>query len=57
MELSKLTLEIFSKLEKKWLSDYENGNLGRNTRILSIDGGGGGLKGLISGQALILLED
>ncbi|XP_077240210.1 PATATIN-like protein 9 [Tasmannia lanceolata] len=53
MELSKLTLEIFSKLEKKWLSEYENPT--KKTRILSIDGGG--IKGLITGQILIHLED
>lgn len=56
MELSQITLEIFSKLEKKWLSDCENPNLWKKTRILSIDGGGG-VKALISGQALVLLED
>ncbi|KAF8392457.1 hypothetical protein HHK36_022799 [Tetracentron sinense] len=51
MELSKITLEIFTKLEQKWLSHYE----GKKTRILSIDGGG--TKGLVAGAALIHLED
>ncbi|XP_010942035.1 probable inactive patatin-like protein 9 [Elaeis guineensis] len=71
MDVSKITLEIFSKLEKKWLMEWEStGNLwsspistadkkkasNKKTRILSIDGGGG-LKGLAAGQALIHLED
>ncbi|XP_010277699.1 PREDICTED: probable inactive patatin-like protein 9 [Nelumbo nucifera] len=51
MELSKMTLEIFSKLEQKWLSHCED----KKTRILSIDGGG--TKGLIAGAALIHLEE
>ncbi|XP_042475162.1 probable inactive patatin-like protein 9 [Macadamia integrifolia] len=50
MELSKVTLEIFSRLEQKWLSHCED----KKTRILSIDGGG--TKGLIAGAALIHLE-
>ncbi|PIA44863.1 hypothetical protein AQUCO_01700439v1 [Aquilegia coerulea] len=50
MELSKITLEIFSKLEQKWLSHCE----GKKTRILSIDGGG--TQGFIAGSALIHLE-
>ncbi|XP_043690711.1 probable inactive patatin-like protein 9 [Telopea speciosissima] len=51
MELSKITLEIFSRLEQKWLSHCED----KKTRILSIDGGG--TKGIIAGAALIHLED
>ncbi|WOG83686.1 hypothetical protein DCAR_0102863 [Daucus carota subsp. sativus] len=49
MELSKMTLEIFSKLEQKWL--YE----GKKTRILSIDGGG--ITGIVAGESLIHLEE
>lgn len=52
MELSKVTLEIFSKLEQKWLSHCENTT---KTRILSIDGGG--ITGIVAGTALIHLED
>ncbi|KAI3682710.1 hypothetical protein L1987_82892 [Smallanthus sonchifolius] len=51
MELSKVTLEIFSKLEQQWLSQRE-GN--RKTRVLTIDGGG--TTGVLSGPALIHLE-
>ncbi|GMP91005.1 hypothetical protein CsSME_00041892 [Camellia sinensis var. sinensis] len=51
MELSQATLEIFSKLEQKWLSHCE----GKKTRILSIDGGG--TTGFLAGAALIHLED
>ncbi|OVA05478.1 Patatin/Phospholipase A2-related [Macleaya cordata] len=51
MDLSKITLDIFTKLEQKWLSHCE----GKKTRILSIDGGG--TKGFIAGSALIHLED
>ncbi|KAI3829679.1 hypothetical protein L1987_03807 [Smallanthus sonchifolius] len=51
MELSKVTLEIFSKLEQQWLSQRE-GN--RKTRVLTIDGGG--TTGVPSGPALIHLE-
>ncbi|KAA8543239.1 hypothetical protein F0562_021266 [Nyssa sinensis] len=51
MELSKVTLEIFSKLEQKWLSHCE----GKKTRVLSIDGGG--TTGIVAGAALIHLED
>ncbi|XP_057534127.1 probable inactive patatin-like protein 9 [Amaranthus tricolor] len=42
MELSKLTMEIFSKLEQQWLSNNNNNSMATNkkTRILSIDGGG-----------------
>lgn len=46
-----MTLEIFSKLEQKWLYHYE----GKKTRILSIDGGG--TTGIVSGAALIHLEN
>ncbi|KAJ9171962.1 hypothetical protein P3X46_015256 [Hevea brasiliensis] len=52
MELSKVTLEIFSKLEQKWLSHCENA---KKKRILSIDGGG--TTGIVAGAALIHLED
>lgn len=52
MELSKVTLEIFSKLEQKWLSHCEHT---KKTRILSIDGGG--TTGIVSGASLIRLED
>ncbi|KAI3882552.1 hypothetical protein MKW92_011411 [Papaver armeniacum] len=52
MDISKLTLDIFTKLEQKWLlSNCED----KKTRILSIDGGG--TKGFISGSSLIHLED
>ncbi|KAL5561679.1 hypothetical protein UlMin_031426 [Ulmus minor] len=52
MELSKVTLEIFSKLEQKWLSHCETT---KKTRILSIDGGG--TTAIVAGAALIHLED
>ncbi|XWS46826.1 hypothetical protein CRYUN_Cryun14cG0101500 [Craigia yunnanensis] len=52
MELSKLTLEIFTKLEQKWLSHSETT---KKIRILSIDGGG--TTGIVAGAALIHLED
>ncbi|KAI4349512.1 hypothetical protein L6164_010093 [Bauhinia variegata] len=52
MELSKVTLEIFSKLEQKWLSHCETT---KKTRILSIDGGG--TTGIVAGTALIRLQD
>ncbi|ESW16631.1 hypothetical protein PHAVU_007G172300 [Phaseolus vulgaris] len=52
MELSKVTLEIFSKLEHKWLSHCKPNN---KTRILSIDGGG--TTAIVAGEALIHLED
>ncbi|KAL3531344.1 hypothetical protein ACH5RR_010666 [Cinchona calisaya] len=51
-ELSKMTLEIFSKLEHKWLHHCQ----GKKTRILSIDGGGA-TTGIVAGHSLILLED
>ncbi|ERN12661.1 probable inactive patatin-like protein 9 isoform X1 [Amborella trichopoda] len=57
-ELGRVTYEIFTKLEKKWLSGWlnkeEKNTEERKIRILSIDGGG--LKGLISGQALVYFE-
>ncbi|CAH1417667.1 unnamed protein product [Lactuca virosa] len=52
MEISKVTLEIFSKLEQQWLSQRESS---KKTRVLSIDGGG--TTGIPSGAALIHLED
>ncbi|KAJ8899380.1 hypothetical protein K2173_018354 [Erythroxylum novogranatense] len=52
MELSKVTLEIFSKLEQKWLSHCEST---KKMRVLSIDGGG--TTAIVSGAALIHLED
>ncbi|KAI8574534.1 hypothetical protein RHMOL_Rhmol01G0362400 [Rhododendron molle] len=51
MDLSKLTQEIFSKLEQKWLYNGED----KKTRILSIDGGG--TTGIVAGTALVHLED
>lgn len=51
MEFSKMTLEIFSKLEQKWLSHCES----KKTKILSIDGGG--TTGIVAGAALIHLEE
>ncbi|KAG8370724.1 hypothetical protein BUALT_Bualt13G0013100 [Buddleja alternifolia] len=51
MDLSKMTLEIFSKLEQKWLHHCE----GRKTRVLSIDGGG--TTAIVAGAALVHLED
>ncbi|KAF6162778.1 hypothetical protein GIB67_029047 [Kingdonia uniflora] len=61
MELSKLTFEIFSKLEQNWFlhcDDREGPTSNTNnkkTRILSIDGGG--TKGFVSGSALAHLEN
>lgn len=52
MDLSKATLEIFSKLEQKWLSHCE---ATKKTRVLSIDGGG--TTGIVAAAALIHLED
>ena len=54
MELSKVTLEIFTKLEQQWLSVSQCGTTSK-TRILSIDGGG--TTATVSGAALIHLED
>ncbi|KAG2260879.1 hypothetical protein Bca52824_080173 [Brassica carinata] len=48
MDLSKVTLDIFSKLEQKWLSP-------RKTRILSIDGGG--TTAIVAGASIVHLED
>ncbi|CAN6899821.1 unnamed protein product [Brassica oleracea var. botrytis] len=48
MDLSKVTLDIFTKLEQKWLSP-------RKTRILSIDGGG--TTPVVAGASILHLED
>lgn len=50
MDLDKVTLEIFSKLEQKWLYHCD----GKKTRVLSIDGGG--TTGTVAGAALVHLE-
>ncbi|XP_039047906.1 probable inactive patatin-like protein 9 [Hibiscus syriacus] len=52
MELSKVSLEIFTKLEQKWLLHCETS---KKIRILSIDGGG--TTSIVDGAALIHLED
>lgn len=52
MDLSKVTLEIFTKLEQKWLSHCE---IAKKTRVLSIDGGS--TTGIVAGAALVHLED
>ncbi|TQE01411.1 hypothetical protein C1H46_012992 [Malus baccata] len=52
MELSKVTLEIFKKLEQKWLSHCQTA---KKTRILSIDASG--TTGIVAGATLIHLED
>ncbi|XP_071738240.1 probable inactive patatin-like protein 9 [Rutidosis leptorrhynchoides] len=52
LEITRATLEIFSKLEKKWLSHHESG---KKTRVLSIDGGG--TTATVSGALLICLEE
>ncbi|CAI8614202.1 unnamed protein product [Vicia faba] len=54
MELSKVTLEIFTKLEQQWLSVSQCGATSK-TRILSIDGGG--TTAIVSGTVLVHLED
>ncbi|KAF8019878.1 hypothetical protein BT93_G0538 [Corymbia citriodora subsp. variegata] len=54
MELSKVTLEIFTKLEQKWLSHCEPS---KRTRLLCIDGGGGTTSCIVAGAALVRLED
>lgn len=54
MDLTKVTLEIFSKLEHKWLSHCKEETTTK-TRILSIDGGG--TTAIVAGAALIHLED
>ncbi|KAL1550186.1 putative inactive patatin-like protein 9 [Salvia divinorum] len=51
MELSQMTLEIFSKLEQKWLYQCD-GKL--KTHLLSIDGGG--TTAIVAGAALVHLE-
>ncbi|GAB4829507.1 Probable inactive patatin-like protein 9 [Ancistrocladus abbreviatus] len=51
MELSKVTLEIFTRLEQKWLYHYDGA---KKVKVLSIDGGG--TTGIVSGAALIHLE-
>ncbi|KAL8029043.1 hypothetical protein ABFX02_14G202700 [Erythranthe guttata] len=51
MELSQMTLEIFSRLEQKWLYQCE----GKKTRVLSIDGGG--TTAIVAGAALVHLEN
>ncbi|CAM8928757.1 unnamed protein product [Rhodiola kirilowii] len=56
MDLSQLTLEIFSKLEQKWLHDSHDCESGRKTRLLSIDGGITDSIS-VSGEALVYLED
>ncbi|KAL3725594.1 hypothetical protein ACJRO7_030600 [Eucalyptus globulus] len=53
MELSKVTLEIFTKLEQKWLSHCCEPP--RRTRLLCIDGGGTSCA--VAGAALVRLED
>ncbi|KAK9057304.1 hypothetical protein SSX86_022139 [Deinandra increscens subsp. villosa] len=53
MDLSKVTLEIFSKLEQQWLSQPPE-TATKKTRVLTIDGGG--TSGVPSGPALIHLE-
>lgn len=47
-----MTLEIFSKLEQKWLSHCEGS---KKTRVLSIDGGG--TTAVVAAAALVHLED
>lgn len=51
MDPSNVTLDIFSKLEQKWLSHCES----KKARILSIDGGG--TTGIVSGASLVHLEN
>ncbi|KAL8143162.1 hypothetical protein V2J09_016194 [Rumex salicifolius] len=53
MELSQMTLEIFNKLEQKWLCDYDAPS-SKKARILSIDGGG--TSSVVSAAALLSLE-
>ncbi|KAL7151399.1 hypothetical protein ABFS83_04G028300 [Erythranthe nasuta] len=50
MDLSKVTQEIFTKLEQKWLHHCE----GKRTRVLSIDGGG--TTAIVACAALVHLE-
>ncbi|XP_057958853.1 probable inactive patatin-like protein 9 [Malania oleifera] len=51
MELNEITMEIFSNLERQWLSHSDE----KKIRILSIDGGGTTV--VVTGAALIHLED
>ncbi|EOA24206.1 hypothetical protein CARUB_v10017442mg [Capsella rubella] len=51
MDLSKVTLDIFTKLEQKWLSHCDSP---RKTRILSIDGGG--TSALVASASILHLE-
>uniref|UniRef100_A0A7N0T3Y6 Patatin n=1 Tax=Kalanchoe fedtschenkoi TaxID=63787 RepID=A0A7N0T3Y6_KALFE len=53
MDLTQVTLEIFSKLEHKWL--YDCSESAKKTRVLSIDGGD--TNAIVSGEALVYLED
>ncbi|KAL2515920.1 Patatin [Forsythia ovata] len=50
MDLDKVTLEIFSKLEQKWLYHCKR----KKTWVLSIDGGG--TTGIVANAALVHLE-
>ncbi|CAA2994033.1 probable inactive patatin-like protein 9 [Olea europaea var. sylvestris] len=50
MDLDKVTLEIFSKLEQNWLYHCD----GKKSRVLSIDGGG--TTCIVTGAALVHLE-
>ncbi|KFK35458.1 hypothetical protein AALP_AA5G286700 [Arabis alpina] len=52
MDLSKVTLDIFTQLEQKWLSHCDTT---RKTRVLSIDGGG--TTGIVAGASILHLED
>ncbi|KAM2511593.1 hypothetical protein PS1_035961 [Malus domestica] len=52
MELTKVTLEIFTKLKQKWLSHCQTV---KKTRILNIDAGG--TTGIVTGATLIHLEN
>ncbi|KAJ8440507.1 hypothetical protein Cgig2_022948 [Carnegiea gigantea] len=55
MELSKVTMEIFTKLEQQWLNcSTMNINEAKKTRILSIDGGG--TSAIVATAFLIHLE-
>lgn len=56
MELSKITMEIFSKLEQQWLSAQTTLTSDtKKSKILTIDGGG--TSALIAGAYLIHLEE